>query len=144
MMISTKTAASKRTGASLVELTFILPVVLVFILGAIDFAQIMYAYGTVSEAARAGARYAIVHGSMATTPVGPAANNATVQTIVQNNALALNLSRLTVTSTWGSASNQADNPITVTAAYSCPLSVGGLIGLGPITVRGSTTMLITH
>jgi Flp pilus assembly protein TadG len=79
------------------ELAMVLPIVLVFILGSIDFAEAMYAYGTVSEAARTGARYAMVHGSMASSPVGPAANDATVESVVRSNALALNPSALTVT-----------------------------------------------
>jgi Flp pilus assembly protein TadG len=136
--------ARPRRGTSVTELAFVLPIFLVFLLGTIDFAQVMYAYGTVSEAARAGARYAMVHGSMASSAVGPTANDATVATVVKNNALALNTSKLTITSSWGEGSNDATCPVTVTASYQCPLSVGQLVGLSSITVTGTTTMLITH
>jgi Flp pilus assembly protein TadG len=133
-----------RRGASLVEMAFIVPVVLLLLLGTIDFAQVMYAYGTVSEAARAGARYAMVHGSMAASPVGPTANDSTVATIVKNNAPALNPAQLTVSSSWPWGSNRAGCQVCVSASYTCPLSVGKLIGMNSVTVTGSTTMLITH
>jgi Flp pilus assembly protein TadG len=125
-------------------MAIVLPIILVFILGSIDFAQVMYAYDTVSEAARGGARYAIVHGSMSSSPVGPAANDATVASQVKTYAPALDPSRLTVTSTWGAGTNDATSPVTVTVTYQCQLSIAGLVGMGNMTVKGSTTMLITH
>jgi Flp pilus assembly protein TadG len=133
-----------RRGTTVTELAFIFPVIAVLVLGSIDFAQVMYAYGTVSEAARAGGRYAIVHGSMAASQVGPTANDATVATIVKNYAPALNASQLTVTSSWGSGSNAAGSPVSVAATYSCPLSIGKFIGLNSVNVTGSTTMTITY
>jgi len=125
------------------ELAVVLPVILLIVLGIIDFAQIMYAYGTVSEASRVGARYAIVHGSASGAPVGPTPNDTTVQSQVQAAALALNTSNLTVTSNWGEAANDLNCPVTVTATYRCPLTAGRIIGLN-VTVSGTTTMIITH
>ncbi len=148
-MMYAKTGWWRRTGrgrraTTVLELALVLPIVLVFILGSIDFAEVMYAYGTVSEAARTGARYAMVHGAMASSPVGPAANDATVESVVRSNALALNPSALTVTSSWGAGDNNVTSPVTVTATYTCNFSVGKLVGLGTINVSGSTTMMIAH
>jgi len=137
-------AGRKRSGATAVEMAFVLPVVLLFLLGSMEVAQVMYAYGTVSEAARGGARYAIVHGASASSPVGPTANDATVETVTRSYAPALDPNRVTVTSSWGAGTNDATSPVTVTVTYNCPLSGAKLIGLGSITVQGSTTMLITH
>lgn len=134
----------RRRGTTVTELAFILPVVLVLILGSIDFGQVMYAYGTVSEAARAGGRYAMVHGSRSASPVGPTANDSTVATIVKNNAPALNQAQLTITSTWSSGTNYPGDPVSVTASYTCSLSVGRFIGLSSVTVTGTTTMRITY
>jgi Flp pilus assembly protein TadG len=141
---SRRPGAARRSGVAIVETAVVLPIVLVFILGALDFAHVMYANGTVSEAARAGARYAIVHGSMAATPSGPTANDANVASTAQSYALALDPTQLTVTSSWGNGNNFAGSPVTVTATYNCYLSVGKLVGLGTITVQGTTTMIITH
>lgn len=133
-----------RRGTYVVELAAILPFMLVLLLGIIDFALIMYAYGTVSEAARVGARYSIVHGSRAGSPVGPAANDATVDGVVRASALALASSQLTVTSSWTASKNDASCPVTVTVTYKYYPFIGRLMGLGTITISGSTTMTITH
>jgi len=134
-----------RRGTYIVELAVILPVFLIFLLGTLDLAWIMYIYGTVSEAARGGARYAMVHGSMSSSPVGPTANDATVATQVKNYAPALNPADLTITSSWP-IGNDATCPVTVTVKFLYQPAVGRLApGLGSsITLSGSTTMLITH
>jgi Flp pilus assembly protein TadG len=133
-----------RRGTHIVELALILPVFLMFIFATLDFAMIMWAYGTVSEASRAGARYAMVNGSMAASPVGPAANDSTIQTKVQNNALALDTSRLTVTSSWPDGDNKPGHRVTVSANYDCKPVVGSLFGVPNCKVYGTTTMMITH
>jgi Flp pilus assembly protein TadG len=133
-----------RRGATTLELACILPVLLTMLLGTIDVARVMYAYGTVSEAARAGARYAMVHGARSGSPTGPSANNTNVADVVKANALALDPTYLTVTSSWGNGSNKASNPVTVTATYTCYLGIGQLVGLSSVTVRGSTTAEITY
>jgi Flp pilus assembly protein TadG len=148
-MIYAKNPTLRRTttrrATTVPELAMVLPIVLVFLFGTLDFAQVMYAYGTVSEAARVGARYAMVHGYNSAAPVGPTANDATVASTVQTAALALNASQLTITSSWGAGDNAAGSPVTVTASYKVYLSVAGLVGLGSsVTVSGTTTMLITH
>src|SRR3974377_1003331 len=116
-MIDLKSAFARRKqprrGTHIVELALILPVFLMFIFATLDFALIMWAYGTVSEASRAGARYAMVHGSMAASPVGPSANDSTVQAKVKSTALALNTSNLTVTSSWPDGDNNPGHRVTV-------------------------------
>ena len=136
--------ARRRNGSTVTELAFVLPIVLVFIFGTIDFSMIMWACGAVSEGARGGARYAMVHGEMSASPVGPTANNTTVSDKVKTYAPALDTSRLTITSTWGWGNNKENSPVTVTVSYSCPLSVGKLVGLSSVTVSGTTTARITH
>jgi Flp pilus assembly protein TadG len=124
-------------------MALVLPVVVIVLMALLEFSRLVYAYGTVSEAARAAARYAIVHGARATTPVGPAANNATLATVAMNNAPALDIGQLTVTSSWGYGSNDANCPVTVTVTYNYLPLFGQLLS-APITLTGSTTMLITH
>lgn len=135
---------NERSGATVVEMAFVIPVLLVLLIGIIDFAMVIYAYGTVSEAARCGARYAMVHGSVSSSPVGPTADNTTVRDVVRTNALALDTSRLTVTSSWANTRNDVGSNVTVTATYDCPIIIGQLIGTGGINVSGTTTMTITH
>jgi hypothetical protein len=106
--------------------------------------MLVYAYSTVSEAARAGARYAIVHGSASSSPSGPTANDANVASAVQSYAPGLNTANLSVTSTWPSGSNDPTRSVTVTATYNYQLMVGRLFGVGNVQVSGTSTMLITH
>jgi Flp pilus assembly protein TadG len=134
----------RRGGAAVVEMAFVLPVLLIFLVATMDLGLIVYAYGMVAEASRTGARYAIVHGKNSSSPVGPTANDTTVATVVKNNAVGLNTSQITVTSSWGTGSNVANSPVTVTVSYQVQLATGRLVGLNSLTVQSSTTMLITH
>lgn len=52
---------SKARGQSIVEFALILPVLLLLLMGLFDFGRFILAYNTVSDAARDGARVAIVN-----------------------------------------------------------------------------------
>lgn len=52
---------SFSAGQSLVEVAFVLPVLLIMLLGLFDFGRAIYAYNAVSNAAREAARTAIVN-----------------------------------------------------------------------------------
>lgn len=47
-------------GATIVEFALVLLVFVMFVLGIVDFARMMFTWSAASEAARAGARYAVV------------------------------------------------------------------------------------
>lgn len=49
-----------RDGQSLVEFALVIPLVLLLLMGLFDFGRAIYAYNTISNAARDGARRAIV------------------------------------------------------------------------------------
>lgn len=51
----------REGGQSLVEFALLLPVLLVILLGLLDFGRAVFAYNSVSEAARNGSRVAIVN-----------------------------------------------------------------------------------
>lgn len=48
-------------GQSLVELALILPVLMLVLVGILDFGRAFYAYNAISNAAREGARYGTIH-----------------------------------------------------------------------------------
>ena len=139
-------ARQMRHGTTVAEVAFIVPVVLLLLLGIADCAQMIYAYDLVSEAARIGGRYAIVHGSGSSSPVGPTANDANLQSYILNYATVktLNTSQLTVTSSWPMGANDPTCPVTVTVTYNYPLIIGRLIGTPSVSLNGSTTMVITY
>jgi len=47
----------RERGQALVELAILLPILLVILLGVIDFGRVFYAYVTITNASREGARY---------------------------------------------------------------------------------------
>jgi hypothetical protein len=84
--------------------------------------RMVLVYTTIANAARAGARYAIVHGADQTvSPSGPG-NPCTcpnVKTVVKNFAGGglLNISALTITVSYPNGDNKAGSPVTVQVAY---------------------------
>ncbi|MGO9062698.1 MAG: TadE/TadG family type IV pilus assembly protein [Candidatus Binataceae bacterium] len=102
----------KALGQAMVEFAIVASVALALIFGIIQAALALYAYSFVSYAARAGVRYAMVHGNKSGSP----ATNSTVQTYVQGLAVALDTTSLTATTTW----NPDENPgstVTVRVTY---------------------------
>jgi len=72
--------ANRRGGAVTVELAVVLNVYLLLILGTFDFGIATYRFNAISQAARQGARQAIVHGQLAPPAMaawGPATYNGT-------------------------------------------------------------------
>jgi Flp pilus assembly protein TadG len=51
---------SRQSGATTVEFALVLIVFLMFLLGIVDFSRMLFTWNAANEAARAGARYAIV------------------------------------------------------------------------------------
>ncbi len=69
-------------GQALVELAFILPVLLLLILGLIDVARAVEEENTLAFAAREGTRYAIVHGAGGSPQIGLCGEVVTTATSV--------------------------------------------------------------
>lgn len=109
-------------GSSLIEFSLIGFMFLVVLFGIIEVGRMVLVYTTVANAARAGARYAIVHGGDRTGSGvdGPSGSGSTaqVQSVVRNFASAglLDTSRLTITVAYSNG-NSAGSPVTVTVTY---------------------------
>jgi Flp pilus assembly protein TadG len=129
-------------GQGLVELALILPVLILIFMGIVDFGRVIYAFNSVSNAAREGARLGIVDQGMT-----GGAYNAAIEAAHQATALGL------------SPTNPAQVQVTFpdpigncpTISPGCPIrvrvqyqfsAITPIIGriIGPITV-GSTTEL---
>ncbi len=114
-----------RAGQSLVEFSLVAVMLLIMFLFIVEMGRMVMVYTTVANAARAGERYAIVHGSSraAGTTVdsasGPAADPAQVLNVVRNFASAglITTSRLVVHATYPGASNAPGQNVVVTAVY---------------------------
>lgn len=104
-------------GGSLVEMALILSMTMTMLIGTIEASLAVYTYHYISEAAREGARYAIVRGSNCTSLTNCNATAAQIQTYVKNlgypgiNSTA----NMTVTTTWYSASTSLPTSWTLCA-----------------------------
>jgi len=95
-------------GSSLAEYAIVLPVLLTFLFGIMDFSRFLYTYHFISEVAREGTRYAVVRGSSfngtacaSTSTFACAATAANVQTYVQSlTPPGITASSLSVATTW--------------------------------------------
>jgi hypothetical protein len=61
----------RSRGQALVEFAVAAPIIFVLVFGTIEAGRFIFYYQLVSDAAREGARYAIVHGSRSDCPSGP-------------------------------------------------------------------------
>ena len=68
-------------------------------IGLFEMGRVMWIYTTLSHAARQGARFAMVRGDDAMSPV-TTATNAEITQVVRNHAIGLVASDVTVTPTW--------------------------------------------
>ena len=112
-------------GGSLIEFALISFMFVILLAGVVEMGRMVLVYTTIANAARAGARYAIVHGKDRSGPGatgvnGPSGPGTTtqVETVVKNFASAglLNTSALTITVSYPNG-NTAGSPVSVTVAY---------------------------
>ncbi len=102
----------EHRGQSMVEFALILLVALTLIFGIMQASLALYAFSFVSYGARCGARDAMVRGSNSTSP----ATVSSVQTYVQSLAFPLDISSMTVTTTWN-PNNSPGGTVTVGVTY---------------------------
>lgn len=141
-MQMSKGSSTRSHGQGLVEFALILPILLLIFMGILDFGRLIYAYNSVSNAAREGARLGIVDQRQTSGAYNAASEAA-------NQATALGLSPTNPTQVLVTFPNTSGACPTVSVG--CPISVRvqyqftpitPIIGriIGPITV-GSTTEL---
>jgi Flp pilus assembly protein TadG len=109
-------------GSSLVEFSLIAFMFIIVLLGVVEMGRMVLVYTTIANAARAGARYAIVHGSDQTVSSSGPGSPCTcpqIQTVVKNFASAglVNTSLLTITVNYPNGVNTPGNPVQVTVTY---------------------------
>jgi Flp pilus assembly protein TadG len=114
-----------RSGQSLVEFSIVCFMLCILTLAVFEMGRMVLVYATIANAARVGARYAVVHGSSrsagagASNASGPSNNPAQVLSVVTNFASAgiLTTSRLVITVTYPGSSNAPGQLVDVTVSY---------------------------
>lgn len=146
---NTKTS---RRGASMVEAAIILPIFLTLILGMLDLSVGVFRQHVVSQAARHGARRAIVHGKMAppkTTAWGTAAYTGNgdasdeIATAIKPSLTGLDPAQTTIQVQWIDGSNDVESRVRVTVSTTWTPIMLALLG-GQKTLTASSTMPIAH
>ena len=127
----------RRDGNAMIETSLCLMIFITIFLGIIEFGWGMFNYDFVSYAAREGARWAATRGSLSPTP----ATAESVQTMVRNQASAMDSSQVAVTTTWNT-DNTPGNTVTVNVSYPIPPLLGWL--MGGMTVTANSTMTIAQ
>jgi Flp pilus assembly protein TadG len=163
--------AQSEAGSSLVEFTVTVGVFLLLLFGVMEGAMMLYTYGVVNDNARAGARYAIVHGSGCSylttvkgTPTATScydnatgstlAENSTLETFIQNYTLpvpATGTMKVYTSNTYapgGSAcltTGCAGSGDQVTVKITCPFNFAlPFVPLATINMAGTSTMIISQ
>ena len=116
---------ARSAGQGLVEFSLVTFMVCVLVLAVVEMGRMVLVYTTVANAARAGARYATVHGSSraagsgSTNASGPSSNPAQVLTVIKDFASAglLTPSRLVITVAYPGSSNAPGQLVNVTVKY---------------------------
>lgn len=117
-----------KTGAVMVEMAIILNVFMLLVLGILDLGLATYRYNTISQAARQGARQAIVHGSLAppamaawgpTTYTGTAGDGSVYAQAVAPMLVGFVLDDVTIRVEWPDGGNSLQQRVryTITTEY---------------------------
>ena len=148
MRSQTSFVAPKRAerGATMIEFALFFLLFLMVAVALMELGRGVWTFTTVAHAARAGARYAIIHGDL--NPI--AGGDATIADIVQANAIGLNTAEITVdtkyeeydeaSGTWstGAVYNRRNNVVEVKVGYPFRLVTGPLLPV-PSTIQLSST-----
>lgn len=135
------------------EAAVIITVFLVLILGGIDLLLAVYRNNTLSQAARYGARQAIVHGALATSPVtpwGPATYSGTAgdgsqyASAVGPMLVGFSLNDVNLMVEWPDGSNVVGSRVRVSLSMTYRPLLGFIYGNETYLLSGASTMPIAH
>jgi len=140
--------AGSRAQA-LVEFALVAPLCFLLIFAVIDFGRYVYYVQILNNAAREGARYAIVHGSNSLNPTGPTSSDPSgnaVKSVVRSYAVGVigDSTVLVVNPSWNPTSlNTRGTRVTVQVTYPFH-SVIPVVPLPPVTINGESTLVINN
>ena len=128
----------RQRGQSLVEFAVVATLLLSLFFGILDFARALYAYHFVSNAARDGARYAIVRGSSSPSP----ATQTTIQNYLNNVPMGLNSNLMSVTTSWN-PNNNPGSTVSVTVSYNFKF-IMPFLPASTVTMTSTSQMVISQ
>lgn len=123
----------KNKGQSLVETAFVLPIILLILMGIIDFGMMFNNYLIIGNASREGARSAAV-----------GATDDEIRTIVNTVSSTLNISGIVTEISPGESERKKGDEVVVKVKYQYKLITPMISALlpNPINITGTTVMRI--
>lgn len=145
----------REDGSTQIEFTFVAILLVMVLLGVVEMGRMILAYTAIADAAKAGARYAMVHGvdRTGTGVDGPssASSYTQIQTVTQNYAAAglLDSSNVNVTVSYPNhsgtvAGNYPGDPVQVTVSYTYTPLVGYFSSALTQTLSSTSEGVITY
>ena len=164
----------RQRGQSLTEFALVGPIFILLLLATIEFGRAVYYLQVLDNAAREGARYAIVHGALASDncPSGPMPNGVPntcdptgtrVEAAVKEFAIGIldsGPTDFTVTRKWcrfdttavacaaapglGDGTNDRGNLVLVEVEYDFETILGAYLPLPDFTLVGRTSLVVNH
>jgi Flp pilus assembly protein TadG len=139
--------SNRSRGQALAEFAIVAPVFFLILFAVIDFGRYVYYTQILNNAAREGARYAIVHGELGIPPTGPGSGDPTgnaVKAVVQSSALGVvALTPADIDVDWDPENNKRNTKVSVSVEYDFH-SVIPVVPIPPITVKGASTLVINN
>jgi Flp pilus assembly protein TadG len=135
----------KEEGSAAIEASLVLPVLLLFIIGSVEFGRALWMYHTMLLAVEEGGRYAMVYGESPSLLSSASCPNVTTVTL-QNCAVARANTYLTAyyggTGVSVTSSEDSSTPanMTISATYSFNFITPVLLPFGPITLTSTVTV----
>ncbi len=145
-------------GGTLVEMALVSALTITMIIGIIETSLAVYTYHYISEAAREGARYAIVRGSYCTSLDHCNVTADQVQTYVKGLGYpGIDSTNMTVTTTWydasdslpttwtvcGSVCNDPGNAVNVNVTYNFPFMIP-FVQKSTLALSSTSQMVISN
>lgn len=151
----------RSRGQALVEFAFVAPIFFLMLYAIIEFGRYVYMVQILNNAAREGARYAIVHGSQSLSPTGPLPGGATspdptgedVKAVVRKFAVGVIGGSISFPNT-GCVHGETSGPcwqpddgrestieVTVRTTFTTLIPI---VPLPTITIDGASTLVINH
>lgn len=142
----------------MVEFAISATAVLLLVFGIFEFGRVMYMYHTVSNAARLGARWAIVRGSGCSLLDHCNATSSDIQSWVQSQVPVIDSNTLGVTAAWSTAStdpsvdcsvtdptgnNSQGHLVCVTVSYPFNFAIP-FVGRTGLTISSTSKMVIAN
>jgi Flp pilus assembly protein TadG len=122
-----------QKGQALVEFAIILPIILMLVMGILQFGMMLNSYLAIENAAREGARAGIIGSS-----------DAEIQSLLISTAPSLDPNNLTVTITPNYATRKSGDTLTVKVTYNYKLNVPIISSLfnNAVLLNGQTSMRV--